>query len=241
MKIADGLTIRRDVACGSNIVAIEVARAHVFGQQTEMACDAIEDFFSDQHALGAAETTERGVRGQVGLRNQAFDMHVRAEVGVVDVHHRAHQNRRRKVGAPAAVGDEADLERRKDAVVIEADRVAGGERVPLAGHLHVDAARQLDAHRALRHMGSQCRDRRVRIGLGFLATESATHAQAAADHATGRQAEHAGNDDLGLGRMLGRRSHLDNAFGINLRPARLRFEVEMILAADCYFTFQAVA
>ncbi|MEZ5522753.1 MAG: hypothetical protein R3F08_14935 [Dokdonella sp.] len=191
-----------------------------------------------QHALWTAETAKGGIRRQVGLRDQALDMHVRAEIGIVDADHRAHRDRRRKIGAPAAVGEQLHADRREQAVVAEADLVAGEERVPLAGHLHVDAARQLDAHRTTGCLGGECGDSRIRIGLGFLAAESATHAQAATDHAIRRQAQHPGHDDLGLGRMLRRGHDLDDALGIDLRPAGLGFEVEMVLATDRDFAVQ---
>ena len=76
-------------------------------------------------------------------------------------------------------------------------------------------------------------DRGAGIGLRLLAAEAAAHAQAAAHHAVRRDAEHVRDHDLGLGRVLGAGGDLDQAFGIDVDPAGLGLEVEMLLAAAC--------
>jgi hypothetical protein len=120
----------------------------------------------------------------MGLRDAPDHAHMRTVVGVVDVHHRAHQHRRRQVAAPAAVGDQVHAIACSRPSLVEADLEAGEERMALAGQLHVErCACSLIAHRAAGAPGRQRRQRGEGIGLGFLAAEAAAHAQAAADHA----------------------------------------------------------
>jgi hypothetical protein len=153
-----------------------------------VARDAIQDLLAHQHALRTAEAAERGVRGQVRLRDQPGDGDGGAVVRVVHVHHGAHQHRRRQVAAPAAVGGERDPHRVQLALGVEADLVATEERVALAGQLHVESALELDAHRTLRDPGGERGQRRNRIGLRLLAAEAAAHAETAAHHAVRRNA-----------------------------------------------------
>ena len=168
----------------------------------------------------------------MGTCDPAGDLNVRHEVGVVDMHHRAHQHRRRQIAAPATVGDQFDLQRQQLALLIEADLIAPEEWMAFAGHLHVEAAGQLDPHRAAGPVRRQRRNRGVGIGLGLLAAEAAAHAQAAADHPMRRQAKHAGDDDLGFGRVLRGGGDLHRAFAVDLGPTGLGFQIEMILATD---------
>ena len=54
------------------------------------------------------------------------------------------------------------------------------------------------------------------------------------------KAEHARDHDLGFGRVLGAGRDLDQAFGIDVDPAGLGFQVEVILPAHSHFALHAV-
>ena len=109
----------------------------------------------------------------------------------------------------------------------------------LARDRDVQRARQPHAHRPPRLPGAERGDGSVRIGLHFLPPERAAHPQAFHHHVIPRHAEHAGDDLLRFGRMLGRRVDGDEAGLVDPRERRLRLEIEMLLTADPQFAFDA--
>ena len=78
-------------------LAVEVARADDVRRQIERPRDAIEDLLDHEHALRAAEAAEGGVRDVVRAADAADHVHVRHEVAVVEVEHRAAEHRRAQV------------------------------------------------------------------------------------------------------------------------------------------------
>ena len=75
--------------------------------------------------------------------------------------------------------------------------------MPLAGHRHVELARQPDAHGPAGLPRAERRDRRKRVGLHLLAAERAAHAEALDGDLVASEPEHARDDVLRFGWMLG--------------------------------------
>ncbi len=108
----------------------------------------------------------------------------------------------------------------------------------LAGEREVQRARQPHAHRPPGFPGAQCRDGRPRIGLHFLAAERAAHAQTFHRHFVARDSQHPRDHFLRFGGMLrgGMRRHA--AGFIQPRNRALRFQIEVLLAADLQLAFE---
>ena len=102
----------------------------------------------------------------------------------------------------------------------------------LARERHVELARQAHANRPSCLEGTQGGDARPRVGLDLLAAEGAAHSKTLDRDGVTRQPEDARDDVLRLGRMLGGGVHGHAAGLVNPGDAGLRFQVEVLLAAD---------
>jgi hypothetical protein len=156
------------------------------------------------------------------------------------VEHGAVDDRAGQVRRVAAVAGQVEVDAVQPAVVVEAHVVLDVERVALAGHGHVFDPWQ--AH--LGRLAGQARDHRAQArragGLGFLAAETATHAAHVDDHLVHRHVEHFGHQFLHFGGVL--RGAVDDhaaVFGGHHR-GNLRFQVEVLLAADVQGALDAV-
>ena len=110
----------------------------------------------------------------------------------------------------------------------------------LARDHHVEVPVQLNAHGLARFHGSQGNEGRERVTLHLLAAEPAPHAGRLDDNAVARRAQDLGDDGLDLRRMLRGGADEERALLPDLRPGRVRLQVEMLLAARAELTFQAV-
>ena len=126
------------------------------------------------------------------------------------------------------------------ALVVEARVEACQERMPLAGDRHIEAARKADPHRTAGLASAQRGDGGEGIGLRFFAAESAAHAQALHRDHVSRHAQHARDNLLRLAGMLRGRVQRDAARFVQPGHGRLRLQVEMLLAADVNFAFDAM-
>jgi hypothetical protein len=122
-------------------------------------------------------------------------------------------------------------------------REAGGVScqvwMALAGQRHVQLARQPNAHGPPRLPCTERRDRGPRVGLHFLAAERTAHPETFDGDLVPRQSQHARHDFLRFGWMLGGRVHRDAAGFVQPGDRRLRLEIEMLLATDDEFAFEA--
>ena len=223
---------------GAVAVAVEVALAHHVRRQAGRARDAIEDLFDHHHALRAAEAAEGRVRDDVGLADATHHAHRRHEVGVVEVKHAALEHRLGEIEAPAAVRVERAVDGEQVALVVETDLEAAEERVPLAGDHHVALAVEAKPHRAVRLPCAEGCDGREGVGVGLLAAEAAAHAQGLAGDLVLGHAEHARDDRLRLGGVLGRRVDHHLAGLVEVDEGALALEVELLLAADVELALQ---
>ena len=107
-----------------------------------------------------------------------------------------------------------------------------------AGEREVQRACQPDAYGPAGFPGAQCRDGRPRIGLHFLASEGAPHAQTFHCHFVARESQHPRDHFLSFGGMLGGRMRRHAAGFIQPRNRALRFQIKMLLAADLQFAFE---
>ena len=113
--------------------------------------------------------------------------------------------------------------------IIEAHVEARQERMSLARDAHVLGARETQLHRTPELGCRQCRHGRERVGLGFLASEGAAHAQALHHDLIARHTEHARDNLLGLRGVLGRRVNLDEVALVDHGQGRLSLQVEVLL------------
>ena len=227
LGVADRLPVGRCLAG-----PVEVALAQVHRVQTEQRRAAAEDVLDHQHALGAAEAAEGGVRGLVCLGDAAVHPDVGDPVGVVDVAQRARQDRLREVEAPAAVSGQGGVQGEDASVLVEADPPVGVEPVPLARHGQVLRAVQPQPDRAPGERRTQRGDRRKPVRLHLLAAEAAAHAQALHRDVVVVPAQHVGHDLLRLGRVLGAALDEDLAVLVDVRQRAVSLEVEVLLAGE---------
>ena len=128
--------------------AIQIGQPHVERVHAEVARDVAHDAFDDDHALRAAEAAVGGMALGVGLAAVGVDGNVFEEVGVVGVEDGAVGHRAREVRTEAAVGQHVQLQPAQAPAVVEADTVAVGEGVALAGDHEVVVAVQPQLDRA---------------------------------------------------------------------------------------------
>ena len=105
--VLDRHAVGRDVVAA---VPVEIALAHLFERQPEMARDDVDDGLDREHALRPAIAAERRVRHGVGLARQAAEAQHRQPVAIVGMAERARQHRRRVIGDMAAIGGEQQVE-----------------------------------------------------------------------------------------------------------------------------------
>ena len=127
---------------------VEVPPPQLVRGQAQPRGAAAQDVLDDDHALRAAEATERGVGGAVGLGHPAVHLDVGDPVGVVDVAQGPGQHRLGQVQAPAAVAGQRGPQRAQPQLLVEAHLPGGEERVPFAGQLDVLVPVEAQAHRA---------------------------------------------------------------------------------------------
>ena len=111
----------------------------------------------------------------------------------------------------------------------------------LAGHGHVLGAVQPEPDRPTGQGGTQGRDRGEAVRLHLLAPEAAAHPQALHGHGVGVQAQHVGDDLLGLRRVLGRALDEDLAVLVDQGQRAVRLQVEVLLATELELAGEPVA
>ena len=146
--------------------------------------------------------------------------------------HRAVDDAERKVRRAAAARVEHDVVGADAARVVVADAPVGAKIVTLAGELEIVVAVEADLARRAGHARAERRDRRPGAGLALLAAEAAAHAPRLHGDEGVRQAEHARDDVLDLGRILRRAMHGHLARFAGDGERGLPLEIEMLLAAD---------
>ena len=218
--------------------AQQVGLAHVERIETPLARDRVHHPLDGDHALGAAEASECGVGDGVGLEAAGEDRNIRQPVAVAGVKHRPVADAGREVRGAAAAGVERDLVTGDHALVVVADAPIGAEIVALACQREVVVAIEADfAWSPGQARGERC-DRRPGAGLAFLAAEAAAHAARLNGDERVRHAEDAGDDVLGLGRVLGRSVHRHLVGFAGKGERGLAFEIEMLLPADRELAFE---
>ena len=123
LGVPDRLAVRRLLA-----VDVEAAPTHLARVEPDQRRTASDDVLDDQHALRAAEASERRLGGLVRVGHAAVEAYVRQPVGVVDVAQRPGQDRLGQVQAPPAVGGEGRVEGEQPALGVEARAPLGVER-----------------------------------------------------------------------------------------------------------------
>jgi hypothetical protein len=104
--------------------------------------------------------------------------------------------------------------------------------VPLAGDGHVLRPGQAQPDRSPGQRRSQSGDGGEAVRLHLLAAEAAAHAQALHGHLVAPDAEHVGDDLLGLRRVLGAALHEHLAALVDVREGAVGLEVEVLLAGE---------
>ena len=155
--------------------------------------------------------------------------------------HRARaQHRLGEVEAPAAVRGERGDERPEPAVRVEPDLPHRVEAVPLARHRHVLGAGEAQPDRTAGQRGAERGDRGEAVRLHLLAAEAAAHPQALHGDLVARQAQHVGDDLLGLARMLRARLDEDLPVLVDERERRVRLQVEVLLPGELELALEDV-
>ena len=140
----------------------------------------------------------------------------------------------REIGRAAAAGVELDVDPCEHPVAVEAAAPVHAEVVALAGHHHVVVAVQPDLHRAAGDVRGEGGEAGPLCRLRLLAAERPAHPPAFAHHRRVGRAEHAGDEVLHLGGVLGRGVDPHLVVLAGHRERRLSLEIEMLLAADAH-------
>src|SRR5207248_1200966 len=127
--------------------------------------DLFEYVLDRKHALWAAEATESGVGGRVGLAPIRGEREIFEEVAVVYVEHGPIVDRPGKISREAAARREHELEPGDAALAVEADVVVVPERVSLPGLDHVVVAVDAHLHGPPRPVREDRGDTGVKTGL----------------------------------------------------------------------------
>ena len=231
------LPVRRGVPFAD---AVQISHPHVERIDLQMLRDRLQNVLDRSHRLRTAEAAKRRVRRQVRKTHLARELNVGQKVAVVGVQERSLHHGQRQIGRDAAVRIIGDAERLNPPVIVEANFPRAEIFVTFAGDSHVVVFVVDDAGRAARfasdQRGHHRRDRRLR----FLAAKRPAHPFADANNFVLADAEHLGNERLNLGRILRRRmnEHLPLLAGVGNR--RLRFEIELLLAARRELATEAI-
>ena len=183
--------------------------------------------------------------GPPNPRNAVFDTVVRAHapgadprrrvvVGVVRVEHGPVVHAGREVGGTPAARVEIRVDAREHAAVVESAAPVHAEVVALAGHRHVVVAVEPDLGRAAGDARGEGGEAGPLRRLGLLAAEPPAHPPALAHHGGVGRAEHAGDEVLHLGGVLGRGVDPHLVVLAGHRERGLSLEIEVFLAADAH-------
>ena len=213
-------------------IAVEVPLADGVRRNRQALRRLREDVFDGDHRLRTTEAAERGLRRLVRAADAAGRLDVRQVVRVVAVEERPPHDRLGEIEAEPAIGEERDAQRFDLPGRGKPRRVAHEIRMALARERHVELTRQPHAHWTARLHRPERGDGGPRVRLHLLAAERAAHAHAFHGHVFSRQPEHARDDFLRLRRMLRGRLRDDAARLVDPGDRRLRFQIEVLLAAD---------
>ena len=211
---------------------VEVAPAQLVRPEPEMGGAAPEDVLDDEHALRAAEATERRLGRLVGPGDPSANADVRDVVRVVDVAQRPGQHRLGQVEAPSSVRGQRGVQRAQAPIRVEADPPRGVEAVALAGQRHVLRPGEPHANRTTREGCAQRRNGGEAVRLHLLAPEPAAHAQRLDGHRVVGHAEDMRDDALRLARVLGAAVDEHLAGLVDERDGGLGLEVEVLLPGE---------
>ena len=232
--ILDAHAVRSDVPPRR----VEIALAHEQRVETQGDRDRVHHPLGEEHPLRSAESAERGIRHRVGAHPPGVDPRRRIVVGVVGVEHGAVVHAEREIGRIPATPAELHIDPREHAFAVEAAAPVQAKIVTLAGHRHVVVAVEAKLGRAAGHVRGEGGEAGPLRRLRLLAAERPAHPPALAHHRRIGRAEHACDEVLHLGRMLGRGvdPHLVVLAGHGER--HLPLEIEMLLAADAHVAFE---
>ena len=138
----------------------------------------------------------------------------------------------RQVRRVAAAGEVLDRVAPDAPLLVEADPPVAAEVVALAGEDEIVVAVEPQLAGPAGDARGERRDGRPLRRLALLAAEAAAHAAGLAGDVGVRDAEHAGDDMLHLGRMLRRGIDVDVAVLARDGERDLALEIEMLLPAD---------
>ena len=146
--------------------------------------------------------------------------------------HGAVDDAARQVRRIAAAGEMLDRIAQDAPLAVESHLPVAAEIVALAGEDEIVVAIEPQLAGPPRDLRGKGRDGRPLRRLALLAAEAAAHAADLAGDIGVRDAEHAGDDMLHLGRMLRRGIDVDVAVLARDREGDLALEIEMLLPAD---------
>ena len=235
-EILDRLIVRRAI----ETCAQKIGLAHVERIETAFARDCVHDALDGDHALRAAEAAKGGVGDGVGLEAAGQDRNVGQPIAVAGVKHRAVADAGRQIRGTAAAGVERHFVTGDHALVVVTHSPIGAEIVALAGQGEIIVAIEADLARLARHSRGKRRDRRPGAGLAFLAAKAAAHPPRLYGDESVGYSEDAGDDVLGLRRVLRRDMHHHLVAFAGKGEGRLALEIEMLLAADRELAIQPV-
>ena len=212
--------------------AQKVGLAHIERIETALARDCVHHALDGDHTLWSTEAAKGGVGHGVCLQAAGQDRNVREPIAVASVKHRAVTNAWRKVRGTTAARVERNLVTCDHALVVVTHPPIGAEIVALAGQCEVVVAIEADLARSTRHARGERRDRRPGAGLAFLATKAAAHPPRFHRDESVRYSQDAGDDVLGLRRVLRRNMHHHLVRFAGKGEGRLPLEIKMLLPAD---------
>ena len=217
---------------------VEVQPPHLQWVTTDGMRHMVQHPFDPQHPLRTAEPPESG--GGLGVRFQpiAFDPHIRNEIGIVGMQHRAVGNRQAQVHRPATAAKLQEIDDADPTLVVMANGVLDLEIVALAGNDEIVVPVIAHGTGPTGLSGGNGAGDCERIALAFLAAEPASHAAHFAAYGIHRNAESVSNLVLDLRRMLGGR--VNNHVVPLLRKGEccLPLQIEMLLPADLDLALQ---
>mmetsp|Transcript_3838 Transcript_3838/g.10875 ORF Transcript_3838/g.10875 Transcript_3838/m.10875 type:complete len:335 (-) Transcript_3838:1309-2313(-) len=220
------------------LLLVEVELADLLRGLADRLGHAVNDLLDDHHPLRAAEATEGGVAGLVGLAQVAHHARIGDFVAVIDVQEGAVHDGAAQVQCVASIVVQVGVQRHQLALVREANLVGCQEGVTLAHALHVLVAVIDEAHRPSGVVGGDGAADVADSTAGFLAAKATAEALCLGDDLVGRDAEAASNHLLMLRWGLGGGDAQQLVLLRGDHNGAMGLQVEMLLAAHLHLALQ---
>ena len=226
--VLDRHAIRRHIAA----VRVQIDLPDIQRIDPGLHRDGLDHAFGEDHALGAAEAAERGVRHRVGHQPPRADARRRVIISIIGVEHGAVADRVAQIRRVATTRQEFHIDTLDAALVVETGAIIDPKIMALAGHHHVFVAIKPALGGSAGHMSRQRRQAGPLRRLTLFAAEAPAQAAAFGGDAGTRHMQHVGDEMLNFGWVLGGTMHQHATLLLGHRETCLTLEIEMLLTAN---------